>query len=99
LVLTHGQAHKLSLMFNLSLKLFREKIRVKTRVRALSKSFLRNLMAKGVSNAKGTVTFKLNVPIQEHLPLEKLKRSTRFTRKQVRQRKNLRNKILSYLQT
>ena len=66
-------------MFILSTKLHREKIRVKTSVKALSKSFLRNLMTKDASNAKGMVMFKLTAPIKEYSPLERLRKSTKFT--------------------
>ena len=79
MVLTHSQIHKLSPMFILSPKLFQEKIRANTKVRALSKSFLRNMMEKVASNAKGMITFKLTVSTEEHLPLGKLKRLASFT--------------------
>ena len=72
-----------------------KKIRVKTKARELSRSSLISMMARDNSNAKGMVIFKVTVLRKEHSPSERLKNSTIFTWKQVRERMNWINKLLS----
>jgi len=51
-------------------------------------TFQRSLMVRDASNGKGMVTSNLITYAEDHLPLEKLKSSTKFTWKQVKKRKN-----------